>query len=427
MQVKPGSEKDDNQEAAFAPLAGIRVLDFSKVLAGPLCTQYLADLGADVIKVEPCHHGDDTRSWPPFRGGEGTIFLAVNRNKRSLAVDLKSPEGLAIARRLAADSDIVVESFGPGVADRLGIGHAALRALNPALIYCSISGYGTQGPMREGKGYDLVAQAFTGMLSITGERGGPPVRSPYSPVDQGSGLNAVAGILAALLQRGRTGQGAKLECSLFDTAVGMLGYILQGYWQTGAEPQPAGSAHDSLCPYQSFDTADRPLILGVANDTFWRSFCAVAGRPELADDAHFATGAARVANRDLTVAAVAELMRGATRAQWLERLEAAGIPCSPVHTIGELSFHPQTAASGMLLTAAHTNDPDDPGFRSVASPILVDGHRLAMRFPPPALGADSAFVLKAAGFDAAAIADLSERGVIRCASRSTAEALTDIS
>ena len=204
------------------PLAGIRVLDFTKVLAGPLCTQYLADLGADVIKVEPTN-GDDTRRWPPFEGRDGTVFLAVNRNKRSLAVDLKAADGLEICHRLAAAADVVIESYGPGVAIRLGIGAAPLRALNPRLIYCSISGYGTRGPMKAHKGFDLIAQSFTGMLSITGEPEGPPVRSPFSPIDQGTGMNAAIGILAALLQRAQTGQGVQIDASLFDSAVGFLG------------------------------------------------------------------------------------------------------------------------------------------------------------------------------------------------------------
>ena len=209
--------------AGFLPLDGIRVLDFSKILAGPLCTQYLGDMGADVVKVEPCKDGDDTRKWPPFEDGDGTIFLSVNRNKRSLALDLKSPDGLAVCMRLARQSDVVVESFGPGVAERLGIGYEALKAINPRLVYCSISGYGTRGPMKEGKGYDLIAQAFTGMLSMTGEPGGPPARSPFSPVDQGTGLHAVVGIMGGLMQCARTGVGMKLEVSgLSDKKVSVL-------------------------------------------------------------------------------------------------------------------------------------------------------------------------------------------------------------
>jgi crotonobetainyl-CoA:carnitine CoA-transferase CaiB-like acyl-CoA transferase len=206
----------------FSPLEGIRVLDFSKVLAGPQCAQYLGELGADVIKVEPVESGDDTRVWPPFEEGTGTIFLSANRNKRSLAIDLKSPEGRALCGKLAAQVDVVIESFGPGVASRLGVDFETLSKANPRLVYCSISGYGSVGPMREGKGYDVILQAFSGMLAITGEPGGAPMRSPFSPVDQGTGLHAVIGILGGLLERARTGQGVRVEASLFDTAVGFL-------------------------------------------------------------------------------------------------------------------------------------------------------------------------------------------------------------
>jgi crotonobetainyl-CoA:carnitine CoA-transferase CaiB-like acyl-CoA transferase len=394
------------------PLAGLRVVDFSKVLAGPLCSQYLSDLGADVVKVEPAGKGDDTRSWPPFADGEGTIFLAVNRNKRSIALDLKSADGQAICRRLLARADVVLESFGPGVAERLGVGYEAVRALKPDVVYCSISGYGTQGPMKDGKGYDLVAQAFTGMLSVTGEPDGPPVRSPFSPVDQGTGMNAAIGILGALLRRVHTGQGARIEASLFDTAVGFLGYFLQGFWQRGTEPQRAGSGHESLCPYKAFETADKPLILGVANDSLWQSFCEVAQAPALARDERFGTGADRVRHRRECEAAVAQILRGRTRAEWMQLLEARGIPCSPVHNLGELSQHPHTQASGMLL---HYESAAGRALQGVATPLRLDGERLALRTPPPALGQDSDCVLGELGYAADEIAQWRRQGVVGAA------------
>lgn len=394
------------------PLAGLRVVDFSKVLAGPLCTQYLSDLGADVVKVEPVEKGDDTRSWPPFADGAGTIFLAVNRNKRSLALDLKSADGQAICRRLLQGADVVIESFGPGVAERLGVGHDAVRALNPGVVYCSISGYGTQGPMKDGKGYDLIAQAFTGMLSVTGEPDGPPVRSPFSPVDQGTGMNAAIGILGALLRRARTGGGARIDASLFDTAVGFLGYFLQGFWERGTEPQRPGSGHESLCPYKAFETRDKPLILGVANDSLWQAFCAVAGAPGLARDERFHSGTGRVRHRRECEAAVAELMRQRTRAEWMEQLDAGGIPCSPVHNLGELSQHPHTLASGMLL---HYTSAAGRPLRGVAAPLRLDGERLALREPPPALGQDSESVLRELGYETGRIARWREQGVVGAA------------
>ena len=376
---------------SFAPLTGVRVLDFSKILAGPLCAQYLADLGAEVIKVEPIGAGDDTRQWPPFERGMGTVFTSVNRNKKSLALDLKSPTGLEVCRRLAKVSDVAVESFSPGVAERLKVGYEDLKAINPRIVYCSISGYGTVGPMREGKGYDVILQAFTGMLSITGEPGGNPVRSPFSPVDQGTGLHAVIGILGGLLECKRTGQGVKVEASLFDTAVSFLGYFLQGYWARGTVPERPGSGHESLCPYQAFETADQPLILGVANDALWQSFCKVAGVPEIANLPHFRTGADRVKHRAECVAVVQEVLKERPREQWLRELEAAGIPCSPVHTLGELSAHPHTRASGMVFDY-------DATLKGVAPAVRVDGERPGNRTPPPALGAQSQEALRVAGY-----------------------------
>ncbi len=387
----------------FRPLAGVRVLDFSKILAGPLCTQYLADLGADVVKVEP-PNGDDTRNWPPFDDEVGAIFTAVNRNKRGIVLNLRKSEGLAIAHALAHKADIVVESFGPGVADRLGIGWDQLSALNPRLVYASISGYGTRGPMKEGKGYDLIAQAFTGMLSLTGEPGGPPARSPFSPVDQATGYHAVIGIMGALMQRDQTGCGVKIEASLFDSAVGLLGYFLQNYWLRGTEPERPGSGHESLCPYQAFETADMPIILGIANDGFWRAFCDIAGDPALAGDIRFATNGDRVASRAVLIPLVTAILARRSRAEWLAELATRGIPCSPVHTLGELSAHPQTEASGMVLR--------DGSFQTVASPLRVDGERLALRLRPPALGEHSRAVLAELGYKIDKIDALIADGVV---------------
>lgn len=400
--VKESGVITPNNET-FQPLAGIRVLDFSKILAGPLCTQYLADLGADVVKVE-APSGDDTRDWPPFEDGVGAIFRAVNRNKRGITVNLRETSGLAVAHALARDADIVVESFGPGVADRLGIGWEHLTALNPRLVYASISGYGTQGPMKDGKGYDLIAQAFTGMLSLTGEPGGPPARSPFSPIDQATGYHAVIGIMGALMQRDKTGQGVKIEASLFDSAVGLLGYFLQNYWVRGTEPERPGSGHESLCPYQAFETADAPIILGVANDGFWQAFCDLAGESALAADPQFATNSNRVANRAVLIPLIAAILKGRTRADWLAALAARSIPSSPVNTLGELSAHPHTEASGMVL--------HDGQFQTVASPLRVDGDRLALRMRPPALGEHSRDVLAELGYGTDEIEALINDGVV---------------
>ena len=395
------------------PLQGLKVLDLSKVLAGPLCAQYLGDMGAEVIKVES-PDGDETRGWPPFHvDADGTrtgaIFLSANRNKRSIAVDLRQHAGQAVVQRLADGADVVIESFGPGVAERLGVDAATLRARNPRLVCCSISGYGKVGPMRDGKGYDVILQAFSGMLSLTGEPGGAPVRSPFSPVDQATGLHALAGILALLNERHRTGVGGSVEAALFDTATAFLGYFLQSYWERGTEPQRAGSGHESLCPYEAFDTADKPLILGVANDGLWRSFCTLAGLQDWVDRPGFATNAERVQNRAETVALVRAVLARRTRDAWLPLLAEAGIPSSPLHTLGELSAHPHTQASGMVQ---QLHDDQLGAWRTVSQPLRFDGARALTRTAPPRCGADGNQVLADAGFSADEVAALVAAGAV---------------
>jgi len=395
------------------PLQGLKVLDLSKVLAGPLCAQYLGDMGAEVIKVES-PDGDETRGWPPFHvDADGTrtgaIFLSANRNKRSIAVDLRQHAGQAVVQRLADGADVVIESFGPGVAERLGVDAATLRARNPRLVCCSISGYGKVGPMRDGKGYDVILQAFSGMLSLTGEPGGAPVRSPFSPVDQATGLHALAGILALLNERHRTGVGGTVEAALFDTATAFLGYFLQSYWERGAEPQRAGSGHESLCPYEAFDTADKPLILGVANDGLWRRFCALAGLQDWADRPGFASNAERVQNRAETVALVRAVLARRPRDEWLPLLAEAGIPSSPLHTLGELSAHPHTQASGMVQ---QLHDDQLGAWRTVSQPLRFDGARALTRTAPPRCGADGNQVLADAGFSADEVAALVAAGAV---------------
>jgi len=400
---------------SVTPLQGLKVLDLSKVLAGPLCAQYLGDMGADVIKVET-HDGDETRGWPPFRCGSdgddatGTVFLSANRNKRSISLDLRRPDGRAIVYKLASDADVAICSFGPGVAERLGVDAAALRAINPRLVYCNISGYGTVGPMREGKGYDVILQAFCGMLSLTGEPGGPPVRSPFSPVDQATGLHALIGIQAALLERVRTGAGMVVEASLFDSATAFLGYFLQGYWERGTEPQKPGSGHESLCPYEAFDTADRPLILGVANDTLWQAFCRVTGLGALADDPRFRTNADRVAHRAETVAVVREVLARRGRDAWLHDLGAEGIPCSALHTLGELSEHPHTMASQMVYQYRH---PQLGELKAVAQPLRFAGERATLRRPPPLQGQHGREILQEAGYSAQEIDTMAASGAVK--------------
>lgn len=387
----------------------LRVLDLSKVLAGPLCTQYLADLGAEVIKIEPVAGGDETRSWPPLHAGEGAVFLSCNRNKRSLAVDLKTVEGRAIVHDLARRSDIVVESFATGVAERLGVDYGTLRPLRPDMIYCSISGFGRTGPLSKAPGYDVILQAYTGIMAMTGEPGSGPVRIPISPIDQATGIQALAAINARLLERQITGQGCRIEVSLYETAVALLGYSLQIFWEKGVNPEKNGSGHESLCPYQAFETADMPILLGVANDGLWQRFCSVAGLAAEARDPRFATNPARVANRPQTLALVQEALRRRPCADWIERLGAVGIPCAPINTMADLVREPHAHERGMFL---EHRDARLGHLRGVAWPVTMDGRKAGIRRPPPALGEDTAAVLAELDYPAERIEALCRDGVI---------------
>ena len=408
----PSQTHQSTDHPATSLLAGLKVMDLSRVLAGPLCAQYLGDMGADVIKIETPVEGDDTRSWPEFKvapdgqRASGT-FLSANRNKRSLALDLKSDAGRAIVERLALSVDVVVESFAPGVAARLGVDAVTLRALNPRLIHCSISGFGSVGPMRQGKGYDLILQAFSGMLSITGSADSPPMRSPFSPVDQGTGLHALIGILGAIIRRDRTGEGCSVEASLFDTSTAFLAYFLQNYWSAGREPVKAGVGHASLCPYGVFDTADRPLIVGIANDSLWRKFCALAGLEDAVADPLFATNDARVRNRAETEALVTQALRKQGRAHWLAVLDDAGIPTTAVHTLAEMAVHPHTAESGMVMDYEH---PHFGALKGVAQPLRFDGERPGQRLAPPLCGEHTEEILREVGCSDAEIDAILARG-----------------
>jgi crotonobetainyl-CoA:carnitine CoA-transferase CaiB-like acyl-CoA transferase len=391
-------------------LPGICVLDFSSVLAGPLCTQYLSDLGAEVIKVESPSTGDEMRWWKPQRGELSSAFLSVNRNKRSVAVDLKTEAGRAIVYRLAESSDVVVESASRGVSQRLGIDYETLKAINPRIVYCSISGYGRTGPMADARGYDMVVQAYSGMMSLSGEPDGRPVRSAFSPIDQTTGLNAVIGILAGLMRRGITGHGTSFEVSLFETAVGLLGWNLQKYWETGEIPARAGSGHESLCPYQAFDTADAPVLLGVANDAIWQRFCAAVEAPALAEDPRFATNPRRVDHMAETVAAVSQILVADTREAWVRRLGDAGVPCSPVNDLEDLYRGEQTAAREILLQYEH---PELGSLGGVALPIQFEAEKRGLRSPPPFLGQHTEEVLDELGYDAGEIEKLTAAGIVR--------------
>lgn len=392
------------------PLEGITVLDFSKVLAGPLCTQSLGDLGAKIIKVEPLGLGDETRGWPPFRREElGAVFLSVNRNKRSIVLDLKSEEGQKVMRRIAQKADVAIETFGTGVAERLGIDAGSLQSLNPRLIHCSISGFGRTGPLSHLPGYDVILQAFSGMMALSGEEGGGYVRSPISPVDQMAGTHALTGILAALLERNSTGKGQTINVSLFQTAVALQRYNLQSFWERGVQPAKCGSSHESLCPYQAFEANDGPILIGIANDSQWRKFCAVAGLSDFVDHADFRTNADRVVNRERTVDLVQRTVQENQVSYWIDQLSPLGVPCAPINSLDQLVSHPHTEASGALVSYNH---PHAGEITSVGLPFLYGGKPAVAGSPPPLHGEHTDQILSEFGFTPHEIGRLKDTGAI---------------
>ncbi len=394
-----------------APLSGLLVADLTQNIAGPYCTQILGDMGAQVVKVERPGRGDDARAWaPPFWGQESATFMTVNRNKRSLAVDMKAPDGRAILERLVARADVLVQSLRAGAVEELGLGWDAARRINPRLVYCSITAFGPDGPMKDRPGYDPLMQAYSGIMSVNGHRGQPPARVAMSIIDLGTGVWAVTGILAALRERDRTGRGAHVTTALFDTALATVAIQMSNFLAAGEVPEPQGSGTQMIAPYEAFPTRDAWVLIGAASDGLFAKTCEALALPALPADPRFASNPARVANRAPLFEALAAVTRTLATGELLDRLLTAGVPAAPILKLDQVAALPQTDASGMLVAAKHPRLDD---YRAVGLPIRWDGERPGVARVPPLVGEHTAEVLAELGYDDAAIKALGDRRVVQ--------------
>lgn len=375
----------------FSPLDGYRILDLSRVLAGPYCTMMLGDLGAEVIKVERPGTGDDTRAWgPPFVGNESAYYLCANRNKKSITVNLKAEKGREIIRQLATISDVLIENYKVGELTELGLGYESLQELNPGLVYCSITGYGQNGPDKDLPGYDFIIQGRGGVMSITGEPDGEPMKVGVAIIDITAGLYAANAIQAALLARAKTGKGQAIDISLLDAQVAWLANVASSYLVSDKRPGRFGNAHPTIVPYQSFKASDGFFCLAVGNDGQWQKLCQVIGQPQWGSDLRFATNPARVQHRELLVPLLQEIFVTKDIAFWLRAIADGGIPCGPVQTLDEVFADPQVRAREMIWTVPH---PTAGTIRLVGSPLKLSKTPVAFRSHPPLLGEHSEEVL----------------------------------
>jgi crotonobetainyl-CoA:carnitine CoA-transferase CaiB-like acyl-CoA transferase len=391
-------------------LDGIRIIDFSKALAGPYCTMLLADMGAEVIKVEMPGSGDDSRGWgPPFIEGEAAYFLSVNRNKKSITLNLKDPKAKEIALKIIEKADIVLESNRPGVMTKLGLDYETVKKINPGIIYCSISGFGQTGPYSKRPGFDQVIQGYGGIMGLTGEKGGGPLKVGIAVTDIATGMFAATGILTALYHRERTGQGQHVDASMLDGQVSWLTYQAGRYLASGNVPQRIGSAHPLIVPYQDFEASDGFINIAAGNDNLWKKFCAATDLSDIADDPKFATNPKRVENRDEVVAIVSKKIKTKTMQEWLDILNDAGVPCGPIYTVDQIFKDPQVLAREMLVEVDH---PKCGKIQVTGSPIKLSETPAEITTHPPMLGEHNSSILQEFGFSEEDITKLKEDKVI---------------
>ncbi|HET8530050.1 MAG TPA: CoA transferase [Methylomirabilota bacterium] len=388
-------------------LDGIRVIDLSRVIAGPWCGALLADLGADVIKVEDTGPGDESRTWPPHKDGEAAAYLLFNRNKRGIALDLKTPEAVEVVKRLVKDADVVIENFRTGTMESFGLGYDVLSQINPRLIYCSVSAFGRTGPRKDSPGYEALMQAFSGIMSITGEPGGQPVRAGVSFLDLTTGILCALGVSNAIIQRQRTGVGQRVDGSLLETAVSLLAFHAEGYLLTGALPRALGSGHPSLSPYRNFKCRDGQWIfIAAANDRFWQKFAKALGLSDLAADPRFERNQGRVANRAELEGLLERTIGGLDREPLLKRLEEADVPATPVNTVDQVMNDPQTAERGIVQRVTHPKLGEIP---VVGTPLHFSRMSPGVRRAAPLRGEHTDTILADLGYSAAEIKTLREK------------------
>jgi len=393
------------------PLSGVRVLDLTRVVAGPYCSMFLGDLGAEVVKVEQPGAGDDTRGWgPPFAGGESAYYLCINRNKQSLTLDLKSQRAIELLRQLVKAADVILENFRPGTMERLGLGEKELREINPRLIYASLTGFGADGPMSDWPGYDLIVQAWGGLMSITGTPDGEPVKVGVAIIDLVAGLMLGKAITAALFAREKIGVGQRIDTSLLEAEVASLINVGSNYLVGGKVPSRWGNAHPNIVPYQNFQTADGYLVIGVASEVIWQRFCEAIGQTDLIEDSRFADNSKRVENRSELIALLSQIFLQRRNDAWFKLLTDAEVPCSPVQTVDQVFQAPQVLQRDMLIEVDH---PTAGKVRMAGIPVKFSVTPATVRLPPPLLGEHNETILKSwLGLSADSIGELKKEKVI---------------